>query len=319
MSRLVGALTAVVAALTLMAPTHAVGAAPVGPALTVPAATLQKALTCSGPLTGLTRDPVLLTPAFSTGPESYGFGYLPQLKADGVTTCVLTLPDGGYGDLQTAAEYDVHAIRWMAAQSGRTVVLLGHQHGALNGLWALRFWPDLRSKVSDVIALAAPFGGTSGAAQLCRSVRRCPVPYWQIATGSAYLGALLAAPLPAGPSYTSIATAYDEVITPQPTASTLVGARNITLQTICPGRPIEHFTILADHLTYLLVSDALTHAGAADPARLPSGVCTGPLYMPATSSAGLGALQGLVGFASGLLLNLPTSAAREPALRGYAS
>ncbi|MEJ7636119.1 lipase [Aeromicrobium sp.] len=279
---------------------------------------MKKALSCSGPLSGLTKDPVLLTPAFSSGPESYGFGYLPQLKADGVTTCVLTLPDDGYGDLQTAAEYNVHAIRWMAAESGRKVALLGHQHGALNGLWALRFWPDLPDKVSEFVALATPFGGTAGAAQLCNVVRRCPASYWQIATGSRYLAALLAKPLPAGPSYTSIATAYDEVITPQPKASMLPGARNITLQSICPGRPIEHFSILADNLTYLLVRDALGHPGPADAARISKSVCTGSLYMPAASKAGVGALNGLLGFGTRLLVNAPRSVAQEPATRTYA-
>lgn len=289
-----------------------------GPELRVPRAELKQALTCSGPLKGLDRDPVLLTPAFSTGPESYGFGYLPQLAADGITTCVLTLPDGGYRDLQRAAEFNVFAIRRMAARSGRQVVLLGHQHGALNGLWALRFWPGLRGKVSDFVALATPFGGTSSARQLCASVRQCPDAYWQISTGSGYLGALVRKRPPAGPSYTSITTLFDEVITPQPEASTLPGAKNITLQSICPGRPIEHFTILADNLTYLLVTDALTHRGPARPRRIPATVCQGSLYMPATSTAGLGAANGLLGFLTGLLVNVPKSVPEEPAVRRYA-
>lgn len=297
------------------------GAATTGPPLDVPAATLQKALTCSGPLAGATHDPVLLTPAFSTGPQSYGFNYEVQLPAAGITTCTLTLPDRGYGDLQVAAEYDVAAIRTMAAQSHRQVVLLGHQHGALDGLWALKFWPDLAGKVSDFISLATPYHGTSTAAGLCGLLHRCPPSVWQISTGSKFLAALNAAPLPAGPSYTSIATAYDEFIVPQPATSTLSGAANIQLQSICPGRPIEHFTILADNLTYRLVLDAVSHRGPAAAARIPASVCSGPLYMPAatTVQGATGALAGLAGFASGFTGNLLLGAVgAEPAVRSYA-
>ncbi len=44
-----------------------------GPALTVPASELEQALTCSGDLAAAARDPVLLTPAFSTDRESFGW------------------------------------------------------------------------------------------------------------------------------------------------------------------------------------------------------------------------------------------------------
>ncbi|MCZ4498448.1 MAG: lipase [Marmoricola sp.] len=290
-----------------------------GPRVSVTPAQLAKALVCSGPLAGLTRDPVLLTPAFSTGTESYGFGYQRQLPAIGITTCTLTLPDDGYGDLQYAAEYDVAAVRKISAASGRKVVLIGHQHGALDGLWALKFWPDLRTRVSDFVALATPFNGTTSAAQLCRSTRLCPASYWQISARSTFLAALSGS-LPPGPSYTSIASRYDELIVPQPSASRLAGARNVVLQDVCPGRPVEHFTILADNVTYLLVLDALTHPGAADPSRLPAGACTGPLYLPGVAGpvGGIGLVQGFVGFLTGLLTHVGGSVPREPALRSYA-
>jgi hypothetical protein len=315
-SRGVIALAAVLGAVVVLSPAQA--AVP-GPALTVTTADLAKAMVCSGPLTGLTRDPVLLTPAFSTGPESYGFNYERQLPAIGITTCTLTLPDDGYGDLQHDAEYDVLAIRAINAASGRKVVLLGHQHGGLDGLWALKFWPDLAAKVSDFVSLATPYNGTTYAANLCHNAGLCPASYWQISAGSHFLAAL-AGPPPAGPSYTSIASQYDELIVPQPHASHLVGASNVILQTICPHRPIEHFTILADNLTYRLVLDALSHPGGADPSRIPRSVCKGPLYMPGVigPSGATGLVKGFGGFLTGLLEHVPGSVATEPALMSYA-
>ncbi|HET6154030.1 MAG TPA: lipase [Marmoricola sp.] len=311
-------LIAIMGLLAASVPTSSADSPP-GPSLTVTAAQLDTALTCSGPLTGLTHDPVLLTPAFSTGPESYGFNYERQLPAIGITTCTLTLPDDGYGDLQHDAEYDVLAIRRMHAESGRQIVLLGHQHGGLDGLWALRFWPDLATDVSDFISLATPYNGTRYAANLCHNLGRCPASYWQIATGSRFLAAL-AGPLPAGPAYTSIASQYDELIVPEPFASHLDGASDVILQDLCPGRPIEHFTILADNETYELVLDAMSHAGPAELSRIPKSVCTGPLYLPGVigPSGAVGLVQGFGGFLVGLIQHVPASVSAEPALMPYA-
>ena len=253
------------AALFLLAP--AAGAR--GPALTEPRAALEEALTCTGPaLNAAPRDPVILFPAFSTDRESYGSNYLADLPARGIPTCSITLDDHGFADLQRAAEYAVHAIRTVSARSGRQVAVLGHQHGAINWLQALRYWPDLPAQVSDYISLATPHRGTDAARSYCDRMSGCPPAVWQIATDSSLLTKLTEVQAPAGPSYTSIATAYDVLITPAPGASHMAGARNIVLQDLCPGRPVDHFTILTDDLARRLSFDALDHAGPADPARV---------------------------------------------------
>jgi hypothetical protein len=74
--------------------------------------------------------------------------------------------------------------------------------------------------------------------------------------------------MPAGPTVTSIYSDTDEVVWPEPTASTLPGAANIGLQTLCPGRIVDHATMLADAVGYALVLDALTHPGPAVPGRI---------------------------------------------------
>ncbi|MGH8693613.1 MAG: esterase/lipase family protein [Burkholderiales bacterium] len=284
---------------------------------------MEQALKCSTDLTEVTRDPVLLTPAFSTDQESFGWNYLRQLPALGIPVCSLTIPDHGFGDLQNAAEYVVYAVRKMSEASGRKVILFGHQHGPLDELWALMFWPDIPVRVSSLISLATPYQGTTGAQMICALSGNCPPSVWQIATDSQFLHALNDRPLPAGPAYTSITTLYDELITPQPQASHRDGATNIVLQDICPGRLVEHFSILADNLAYALVLDAMEHPGApANPANLPSSICAGPLFMPGVESpeSAVSALGGITGFLSGFVLAIGTGSVNaEPPLRDYAS
>lgn len=293
-----------------------------GPALQVTTTEFEQAYSCRSELAGITRDPVLITPAFSSDEGSFGWNYLRQLPALGIPVCSLSLPDGGFGDLQTAAEYVVHAVRRMHAESGRKVMLFGHQHGPLDELWALTFWPDLPAKVSSFISLATPYQGTTTARSTCGLTGYCPPSVWQIATGSDFLAALARQPLPAGPAYTSITTLYDELILPQPEASTLTGGTTIVLQDLCPRRPIEHFTILADNLSYLLVLDALAHPGAApNPAHLPADVCDGPLYLPGIGEpqSAVSALSGVLGFLSGFAVAIPMQGvSAEPELRDYA-
>ncbi|AXQ30103.1 lipase [Solimonas sp. K1W22B-7] len=293
-----------------------------GPALQVPLPELEKALTCTPDMLTATRDVVLITPAFTNDVDSFGWNYLRQLPALGIPTCSLAIPGHGFDDLQIAAEYVVHAVRKINAQSGRKLVLFGHQHGPLDEMWALKFWPDLASKVSSYISLATPHNGTVAAKYACMSFRRCPPSVWQIAAGSKFLAALKARPLPPGLAYTSISTNFDEVILPQPAASALQGGTQIVLQQLCAGRPIEHFTILADRVTYELVLDAINHPGQpADPARLEPGFCSGPLYMPGVinPASAIAALKGFGTFSFDFLIAVPVRGlAQEPPLREYA-
>lgn len=293
-----------------------------GPKLAVPQAQLDAALVCTTDLGTAKRDPVLLTPAFSDDQESFGWNYLRQLPALGIPACSLSIPDDGFGDLQNAAEYVVNAVRSMSAQGGRKIIVFGHQHGPLDELWALTFWPDLATKVSAFISLATPYHGTAEAAAACNLGHLCPPSVWQIATGSQFLAALARQPLPQGPTYVSIATQFDELIVPQPETSMLAGATNIELQDICPLRPIEHFTILADNLAYQLVLQVLDHPEQApDPALLPAGICLDALYMPGTLTpqSSISILQGLAGFGTGFVLAFPKQGVNaEPELRDYA-
>ena len=305
-------LVAAIAVATALLPSVALAADPV---VTVPRDELQRSLTCSGPLEGAARTPVLLVHGTGSNvQESWRSGYLHALPREGFPACAVQLPERSMTDAQISAEYVVFAIREMAARSGRRVSVVGHSQGGLHPVWALRFWTELRGSVEDVVALAAPYQGTEGANMRCGTP--CQPSVWQQRQGSRYLGALNRGALPAGPSFTSIASTADEVVYPQPEASRLAGARNILLQDICAGRAVDHLGILYDNLSYRLVLDALTNAGTADPARISPAVCqtvTLPIDLRtyATDSA-----AGAAGFAAALA-TAPT-VPEEPALFCYA-
>ncbi len=301
----------------LLGPSFAFASSPLdpeGPPVDVPAAVLAASLRCSPGLAHARQDPVLLTPAFSSAATSYGWNYLPQLAADRIPECAISVPDDGYGDLQRTAEYVVYAVRRMRAESGRQIVLLGHQHGALDELWALTFWPDVARSVSDLVALETPFGGTTSSEGLCAGAGHCTAALRQITKGSRFLAALQAAPRPPGVSITSIASTDDTLITPQPAASKLPGAHNLILQDICPGRFVDHFGALADSVAYDLFRDAAAHPGPAEPHRLPGGACQ-TRFMPAANPMVL-SLTSV--FLTGFLARNAASVDTEPAIRTYA-
>src|SRR5664279_4706132 len=72
-----------------------------GPALSVPAATLKAALTCSGDFTHTSVEPVLLNPATAVTPvQNYSWNYERAFTAQGRPWCALTMPFHTLGDIQ---------------------------------------------------------------------------------------------------------------------------------------------------------------------------------------------------------------------------
>jgi hypothetical protein len=47
-------------------------------------------------------------------------------------------------DIQISTEYVVYAVRQMRDHYHSKVDILGHSQGALEGRWAIKFWPDGR-------------------------------------------------------------------------------------------------------------------------------------------------------------------------------
>jgi pimeloyl-ACP methyl ester carboxylesterase len=295
-----------------------------GPALSVPAATLSVALQCDGSLAGAKRPPVLLVPGTTLNPTTdFSYGWEPALRQLGDEYCTIDLPGNGMADIQTAGEYVVYAIRTMHAAYGGRIDIIGHSQGGMVPRWALRFWPDTRSMVDDLIGLSPSNHGTLDAVPLCAV--GCAASIWQQRSDANFIAALNSEQetFP-GISYTNIYTLTDEVVVPNfgPAASSALHGgggqiTNVAIQAVCPDDPTEHIGIgIYDHTAYALALDALTHSGPADPSRISKTVCLDPL-MPGVDAATFPADYAKTLAAVGETLASYPHVAAEPALACY--
>lgn len=279
-------------ALTAVSPGPAAAApaafAPVdrpGPALSVPKDRLDAALACTANV-GKGRQTVLLVPGTTVNPrEDYAWNWFRALDKLGRPYCAVTLPFNTTGDTQVASEYLVNAIRMIYARTGKKVQVMGHSQGGTEPRFALRFWPDLRSKVDDYIAFAATNHGSPLIRGLCAP--NCTPALWQQIDHSNYISAMNSYQETfAGISYTQIYTHFDQFVQPNldDTGTTSLSGpgdiTNVALQDVCPANTNEHIAIgTYDPVAYALAMDALNHAGPADPSRIPASVCD-QIFMP---------------------------------------
>jgi hypothetical protein len=303
----------------------AAGYAPVdrpGPALTVPQGVLDASLECSAGVDHASRAPVLLVPGTGATPkDNWSWTYEPAFNMIGVPWCALTSPEHANGDVQVNGEYVVNAIRTMYARAGRKIAIVGHSQGGMVPRWALRFWPDTRAMVDDVIGFAATNHGTTRAALTCNPT--CSAATWQQRDDSNFIKALnsFQESFP-GISYTEIYTHTDEVVTPNDDSngsSSIHGGggqiTNVATQEVCPLDLYEHLAIgTIDPVAYALAIDALDHAGPADPARVGAPPCAqvfqpgvNPITFPIDSAQA----------AFNLETSPETKIAAEPELRCY--
>jgi hypothetical protein len=289
------AVLAVASVLILPAAAEAITYAPPdqpGPPLSVPQSDLDAALSCTGGIAGASRAPVLLVHGTAENPNAeFSWNWEPALNKAGIPWCAVALPDNGMDDIQTAAEYVVNAIRTMYATSGRRIAIVGHSQGGMLPRWALRFWPDTRTMVDDLVGLAPSNHGTLDAIPVCAVP--CPASFHQQKTGAEFIKALNSyqETFP-GISYTVVYTHTDEVVTPnldETGSSSLHGGggdiSNVAIQQICSLDVNEHLGLgTYDPVAYALAIDALDHPGPADPSRIPASVCT-QLLMPGVNPA----------------------------------
>ncbi|MEW6471974.1 MAG: lipase [Actinomycetota bacterium] len=258
-----------------------------GPALRESPDALARTLTCPETFSG-THQPVLLVHATTeTGRRNWGSNFGRVLPKLGYDVCTVELVDEATGDIQASAERTVYAIRTIAARANQKVQVVGHSQGPLEVRWAIKYWPDIRNLVDDLIGIAAPYHGWRQTDIYCSSA--CVAALWQMRMESKFMGALNAGDeTPGDVSYTSVYTLTDELVQPYSTAD-LEGGTNITVQDVCPGRVVEHIEMVFDAAVYGLVLDALRHPGPADKSRFDPALClqrTMPGVTPADLVAG---------------------------------
>lgn len=283
-----------------------------GPELTAPGR--EESLTCAGDLADDSAGaPVLLVPGTLLEPDvNYDWNYARAFAGEGRPYCTVTLPAHSTGDIQVAAEHVVHAIRTMHDEAGSRISVVGYSQGGMVPRWALKYWPDTRSMVEDMIGIDPSNHGTLDAYPVCGP--GCVPAIVQQQTGSAFLAALNDGPETfAGIDYTVVYTVTDEVVVPNlpPAASSeLRGGEgelaNIPVQEICPVHVAEHVTMgTTDPVGYAVVADALDHDGPGDASRVDRSVCRQDV-MPAVDRTRL------VGNEARVLGQVATSLTTEP-------
>lgn len=242
-----------------------------GPRLTAERGDLAAALSCPD-VTGR-RAPVLLVHGTGANSEIAWSKGLQPLLSRRYDVCTVELPDAGNGRVDVAGQYVVWAIRTMAARLDRPVNLVGHSQGGMVLRWAVRWWPDVRSLVGDVIGLAPSNHGSPLVAQLCAAT--CPAAYWQQGPGARFLTALNSGDeTPGRVQYSVVYSDTDSTVPPpSPVVRGDVGDSNTAVQDICPGRGVSHTQILYDAVSVALVLDALSHPGPARAARVDPRLC----------------------------------------------
>lgn len=239
--------------------------------------------------------------------------------------CAVTLPHHAMSDAQVSAEYVVHAIRALHARAHRRISIVGYSQGGMLPRWALKFWPDTRPMVDDLVSLDASNHGTIDAYAAC-AIGGCAPSLWHQQSGSAFLRRLNASrETYAGISYSQIYSLTDEVVVPNagPRASSSLrtgsGAiANVAVQSVCAIHVAGHLTMgTVDPVGYALVIDALTHSGTARASRISRRVCL-RATMPGVSLASATLNLARVGATAAAQVVTYPHVRREPALAPYA-
>ncbi len=211
--------------------------------------------------------PVLLVPGY--GGSQVALDQLAgRIRATGRTATVLTLPDGGVGDLARQADSVDAAVRAAVAGGAPSVDLIGYSAGGV----VVRLWVARHDGVHlarRVVTLGSPLHGARIAAVGSALVPgACPVACQQLVPGSALLTHLDGKGLPARLPWLSIWSEGDETVTP-PDSARLAGAVNVPLQSVCPNVQVSHGQLPTDPLVTTLVLAALGTAPLSPPTSCP--------------------------------------------------
>ena len=241
--------------------------------------------------------------------QNWSWNYWGTLREKGWEVCWVNLPKASLGDVQISSEYVAHALTLMHRAAGEKIDVIGHSQGGLQPRWAIKWFSSARF-VADYIALASPNHGTRVANDSSQN-EGCFKACWQIRRRSKFIRALNRDAETPGPIfYTSIYTRFDELVQPTGTQALAGGATNALLQDLCPGRPVDHITIAADYVAWVLVRDALLHARPADPDAVKTQDCLQDA-MPGADEPPTGAAK-LVDWTQGEITD------HEPPLKPYA-
>ena len=174
----------------------------------------------------------------------------------GRTTMVVSLPDGGTGDLRRQADtVDGYVAKALRAGAPSVDVVGYSAGGVVARLWARDH--DGTHKARRIVTLGSPHHGADVAAAGAAALPdACPTACQQLAPGSTLLAGL-SGPVTSPPQWMSVWTDQDQTVTP-PDSARLDGAvLNVVVQSVCPGRPVTHSQLPADAAVTTIVEGAL--------------------------------------------------------------
>jgi triacylglycerol lipase len=271
-------------------------------------------------------EPVLLVPGIGPSGDLVYSLEKGAFQALGISVCYVDLPQYGTADMQTSVQYLVYAIRAEFKQAHRQIAILGLGAGGLLTRLALVYWPDLRRRVADAVAVASAEHGTTVPPHPgglgCSKKNPCTAAVWQQARKAHLLKWLGKhhAQAPGPTSWTTVRSDADEVVRPQtgsrPTSS-LKGASNILIQDVCPGRMTPHAGMAFDSVTFAVLFDAITHPGPAAMSRLPQTVCSTPYAKGVKPGATTTVLRFLYHLANTAPLSASLLVRAEPKVKKY--
>ncbi|MFG1606934.1 esterase/lipase family protein [Actinoplanes sp. NPDC049265] len=191
------------------------------------------------------------------------------LTAAGRTATVLTLPDGGTGDLLAQADTLDTAVHAALDAGAPSVDVIGYSAGGV----VTRLWVDRHDGATvarRIVTLGSPLHGANLAgAGAALAPGACPAACRQLAPGSDVLSGIDDEDLPAGLPWLSIWTSDDETVQP-PDSAVLDGAVNLRIQSICPAARVSHGALPTDPAVTKIVLTALGTAPLAAPTTCPA-------------------------------------------------
>lgn len=224
--------------------------------------------TGSSPAGAVTPDPVVIVAGTFAGQGLASVYYAPlagRLQANGYRAYIFGLPNSGLGDARDAAAALKSFVANVRAQTGAAKVdLIGHSQGGMVSRYYIKYLGGA-NEVDSLVNLAAVNYGTAVAniAKLlglgsCAGVVSCQ----QMSIGSSFLADLNAGDDTIGNvSYTNFGSVNDTVIVPY-TNSYLANDgnnANVTIQSQCWLRYVDHIGIALDGTVYSGIQDALAH------------------------------------------------------------
>jgi triacylglycerol lipase len=212
--------------------------------------------------------PVILVPGYG-GSQSALRRLADRLAAAGRSTEVLTLPDGGTGDLLAQADTLDTAVRHALDDGAPSVDIVGYSAGGV----VTRLWVDRHDGAAvarRIVTLGSPLHGADLAgAGAALAPDACPRACRELAPGSSTLHEIDDESLPDGLPWLSIWTRVDETVKP-PDSARLDGAVNLPIQSICPQSRVSHGNLPTDPAITALVIDALGTTALTTPTECPS-------------------------------------------------